>query len=222
MPRIFDAFEQGGATVTRQFGGLGLGLAICKALVDLHHGSIRAESGGPGLGSTFIVELPSATPAVLERQADAQPVVDRKSRQIRVLLVEDHLDTAHTLSRLLHRSGFVVVRATDVATAAARAEAENFDVLVSDLGLPDGNGYDVIRRIRAHQIVPAIAMSGYGMDEDVRRTREAGFTEHLVKPIDVPQLIAAGKRPRLIYAPGANAPGDARQGTLSAAARRRM
>jgi PAS domain S-box-containing protein len=194
LPRIFNAFEQGEANVTRQFGGLGLGLAICKALVDLHHGSIRAESDGPGLGSTFIIELPSATPSVLEKQADAEPVEDRKSGQIRVLLVEDHPDTALTLSRLLHRSGFVVVRVPDVATAGAKAEAETFDVLVSDLGLPDGSGYDVIRRVRAHQIVPGIAMSGYGMEDDVRRTREAGFMEHLVKPIDLAKLIAAIRR----------------------------
>jgi PAS domain S-box-containing protein len=194
LPRIFNAFEQGDTNVTRQFGGLGLGLAICKALLDLHHGSIRAESDGPGRGSTFIIELPSATPSALEKQPDAEPVEDRKSRQIRVLLVEDHPDTALTLSRLLHRSGFVVARASDVASAAAKAEAETFDVLVSDLGLPDGNGYDVIRRVRAHQIVPGIAMSGYGMDDDVRRTREAGFLEHLVKPIDVPKLIAAIRR----------------------------
>ena len=194
LPRIFNAFEQGDTNVTRQFGGLGLGLAICKALVDLHHGSIRAESDGPGRGATFIVELPCATPSDLEKQPDAQSVEDPKLRQIRVLLVEDHPDTAVTLSRLLRRSGFVVAGAPDVATAAAKAEAETFDVLVSDLGLPDGSGYDVIRRVRAHQIVPGIAMSGYGMDNDVRRTREAGFTEHLVKPIDVPQLIAAIRR----------------------------
>ncbi len=194
LPRIFNAFEQGDAKVTRQFGGLGLGLAICKALVELHHGSIRAESAGPGQGSTFIIELPGATPAALAKPDDAALVEEGKTRQLRLLLVEDHADTALTLSRLLRRAGFVVVAAADVASAAARAEAEAFDVLISDLGLPDGSGYEVIRRVRAHQIVPGIAMSGYGMDEDVRRTREAGFTEHLVKPVEVTQLIAAIRR----------------------------
>jgi PAS domain S-box-containing protein len=194
LPRIFNAFEQGDAQVTRQFGGLGLGLAICKALVDLHHGSIRAESAGAGQGATFIIELPEAPPSVLEKAAAALPADDEISRQLRVLLVEDHPDTALTLSRLLRQAGFVVVRASDVSSAAATAGTESFDVLVSDLGLPDGSGYDVIRRVRAHQIVPGIAMSGYGMEEDVRRTREAGFTEHLVKPVEVSQLIAAIRR----------------------------
>jgi DNA-binding response OmpR family regulator len=95
---------------------------------------------------------------------------------------------------LLGRAGYAVLTAADVAGAAATAEREPFDLLICDLGLPDGNGRDVISRVRAHRLVPAIAMSGYGMDEDVRRSREAGFTEHLVKPIDVQQLIAAIRR----------------------------
>lgn len=194
LPRIFNAFEQGDANVTRRFGGLGLGLAICKALVDLHSGTIRAESAGSGHGSTFIIELPGAAPAALVKPADAASAGHQKTRQLRLLLVEDHADTARALSLLLGRAGYDVITASDVAGAAAAAEREPFDLLISDLGLPDGNGHDVIRRVRAHRIVPAIAMSGYGMDEDVRRSREAGFTEHLVKPIDVPQLITAIRR----------------------------
>jgi PAS domain S-box-containing protein len=194
LPRIFDAFEQGEERITRQFGGLGLGLAICKALVDLHRGSIRAESDGAGQGATFVVELPGAAPATLARPTDAAPIDVAGPRQIRVLVVEDHADTARTLSRLLRGAGFGVVTVADVAGAEATAEAEAFDVLVSDLGLPDGSGYEVIRRVHAHRIVPGIAMSGYGMDEDVRRCHEAGFTEHLVKPIEITQLIAAIRR----------------------------
>ncbi len=197
LPRIFNAFEQGDASVTRQFGGLGLGLAISKAVVDLHQGSILAESAGPGQGATFVIELPGAAPAPAADSAGIAPAgvgKARRLRQLRVLLVEDHADTSRTLVRLLRRQGFVVVSAADVASATARAETEAFDVLVSDLGLPDGNGDEVIRRVRASQIVPGIAMSGYGMEEDVRRSREAGFTEHLVKPIDVSQLVAAIRR----------------------------
>jgi PAS domain S-box-containing protein len=194
LPRIFNAFEQGDASVTRQFGGLGLGLAICKALVDLHGGTIRAESAGSGQGSTFIVELPGAAPAALAKLSNAISPEHQSTRPLRLLLVEDHADTARALSLLLSRAGYAVITASDVEGAAAAAEREPFDLLISDLGLPDGNGHDVIRRVRAHRIVPAIAMSGYGMDEDVRRSREAGFTEHLVKPIDVPQLITAIRR----------------------------
>jgi CheY-like chemotaxis protein len=191
LPRIFNAFEQGDASVTRQFGGLGLGLAICKALIDLHGGTIRAESAGPGQGSTFIIRLPSATSPALRDAPGATTVDHEKTRRLRILLVEDHADTARTLTRLLKRAGYTVITASDVAGAAAAAEREPVDLLISDLGLPDGNGHDVIRRVRAHRIIPAIAMSGYGMDEDLRRSRQAGFTEHLVKPVDISLLLTA-------------------------------
>ncbi len=194
LPRIFDAFEQGDASVTRQFGGLGLGLAICKALVELHRGTIRAESTGPSHGSTFVIELPVGAFAAIEKSSDATPAQNGKSAQLTLLLVEDHPDTARTLSRLLRRAGFAVITASDVASACAAAEREPFDLLISDLGLPDGSGYEIMRRVRETRSVPGIAMSGYGMEADVRRSHEAGFTEHLVKPVDVPELVAAIRR----------------------------
>ena len=194
LPRIFDAFEQGGVKVTRQFGGLGLGLAISKSLVELHRGSIRAESAGPGQGSTFMLELPEAAPDTAGKSPHFAPPESGEQPRMRLLLVEDHLDTARTISRLLRAAGFAVTTATDVASASAAASKEPFDVLVSDLGLPDGDGYEIMRRIRAIRSVPGIAMSGYGMNEDRRRSQEAGFTEHLVKPIDLPQLVAAIRR----------------------------
>ena len=194
LPRIFDAFEQGGTTVTRQFGGLGLGLAICKALVELHHGTIRAESSGEGKGATFIIELPGAAPLVKATDAVAPAAGAQGGRQLRLLVVEDHADTARTLARLLGRAGFAVVTASNVASALATAERETFDVLISDIGLPDGCGTDVMRGVRARSNVPGIAMSGYGMEEDVRRSREAGFSEHLVKPVDADKLKEAIRR----------------------------
>ena len=194
LPRIFDAFEQGSLNVTRQFGGLGLGLAISKALLELHHGSIRAESAGPGQGSAFIIELPGRSADTVGKAAQAPPSESEKQPKMRLLLVEDHSDTALTISRLLRNAGFAVTTASDVASASAAAERESFDLLVSDLGLPDGDGYEIMRRICAIRSVPGIAMSGYGMNEDRRRSREAGFAEHLVKPIDVPQLIEAIRR----------------------------
>ena len=194
LPRIFDAFEQGSAKVTRQFGGLGLGLAICKALVELHGGSIRAESPGVGKGATFILEMPGAAAATKATHADAPTTGGEATPQLRLLVVEDHADTARTLTRLLSRAGFAVVAVTDVASAVATAGHESFDVLISDLGLPDGTGYEILSRLGAARTMPGIAMSGYGMDEDIRRSREAGFAEHLVKPIEIPQLIAAIRR----------------------------
>lgn len=194
LPHIFDAFEQGGVKVTRQYGGLGLGLSICKALVELHGGSIRAESAGPTRGSTFIIELPGQAPDTAQKAPVSAAAQSGKRPPLRVLLVEDHLDTAQTISHLLRSAGFTVTTPSDLASASAAVEGEPFDVVICDLGLPDGDGYELMRRIRAIRSVPGIAMSGYGMSEDRRRSQEAGFSEHLVKPIDIPQLIAALRR----------------------------
>lgn len=194
LPHIFNAFEQGGAGVTRQFGGLGLGLAISKALVELHHGTIRAESAGAGQGATFVIELPGRAMTATAKIRLATPPRQEKTPNLRLLVVEDHADTARTLAILLQRAGFKVTTAPNVAKAIAVAENEPFDLLVSDLGLPDGTGYDVMRSVRSTLGVPGIAMSGFGMEEDVRRSREAGFAEHLVKPIDVSELVSAIRR----------------------------
>ena len=194
IPRLFNAFEQGNAGVTHQFGGLGLGLAISKAVVDLHGGTIRAESDGLDKGATFVVEL-----ATVSRAPDAKAAPPRRApangkRLPRVLLVEDHADTARALTRLLQRSGYPVTTANNVADALRLADAEPFDVVVSDLGLPDATGYDLMRQLRQRHAIKGIALSGYGMDEDMRRSREAGFVDHLTKPISLPQLEAVLRR----------------------------
>ena len=111
-----------------------------------------------------------------------------------MLLVEDHADTARILSRQLSKAGVTVLQASDVKSAIRLAEREPLDLLVSDLGLPDGTGYDIMRCMHSVHGIPGIAMSGYGMEEDMRRSREAGFAEHLVKPIDLRELIAAIRR----------------------------
>jgi PAS domain S-box-containing protein len=193
LPHIFDAFEQGDARVTRQFGGLGLGLTIAKALVELHGGTIRAESAGSGQGATFIIELPGEQPASESATPPAVPDGEVPGR-LRLLIVEDHEDTARALSRLMTKAGYEVSIAGNVATALALAGRETFDLLISDLGLPDGTGYDVMTGLQKIQPLPGIAMSGYGMEGDVRRSREAGFGDHLVKPVEVPKLIAAIRR----------------------------
>jgi PAS domain S-box-containing protein len=193
LPRIFDAFEQG-AGITRQFGGLGLGLAISKALVELHGGTIRAESSGPAQGSIFTVRIPRQEGIIHPAGFDALPPPTVEGPPLRLLLVEDHADTARTLARLLQNAGFQVEVVHDVAAALQVGRRLPFDVLVSDIGLPDGTGYDVLKGLGSGDVPPAIAMSGFGMDEDLRRSREAGFAEHLVKPVNIQELMQAIRR----------------------------
>jgi PAS domain S-box-containing protein len=187
LPKIFDAFEQGDVRVTRKFGGLGLGLAISKALVELHSGSIQVESPGVGEGCAVTIELPAAVPQAANLAVERSNVPP-PDQLLRLLIVEDHADTALLLKRLLEGSGFAVETAGSVAEALKAADGTHFDVLVSDLGLPDGTGCELMRQMRDRHPLKGIAMSGYGMEEDLRRSREAGFSEHLVKPVDISSL----------------------------------
>jgi len=184
LPKIFNAFEQAGRT---QFGGLGLGLAISKTLVDAHHGEINAESKGRDRGAKFIVSFPTCERNVAPALADA-PHAKTKRKSVRLLLVEDHEDTNRALTNMLRRRGYEVIPAKDVHSALDIATSKQFDVLVSDIGLPDGSGLDLLKALRAKREVFGIALSGYGMEEDIRRSGEAGFSHHLVKPVDVNKL----------------------------------
>jgi len=190
LTRIFNAFEQGDPATTRQFGGLGLGLAISRALIDLHGGSIHAESEGKGKGATLIMHLPSDM--LPDDSFQRKPVPDVLVKEtLKLLVVEDHSDTALALKNLLTKSGYAVTMANNIATALSMAGTEKFDVVISDLGLPDGDGIEMISQLQKLQAIPAIAMSGFGRDEDIRRSRDAGFNAHLVKPVDFAQLKAA-------------------------------
>ncbi len=192
--RIFDAFEQESRGITRRYGGLGLGLAICKALVERHGGAISVHSAGKDKGSTFTVRLATA-PAPRPRPANSPSPYDSNANQpLNILLVEDHEMTARVMCKLLGKLGYSVTLAADVETAKRAVDGARFDLVISDLGLPDGTGLDVMKHIRGRYGVPAIAVSGYGMEEDVRLSKEAGFVEHLVKPVDLPKLQAAIQR----------------------------
>lgn len=193
LETIFRPFEQAGREGDHRFGGLGLGLAIARAIVDLHGGIIQAESRGPGEGATFVVELPRvADQAPGVTSSEQGPELEERienTPSVRLLLVEDHEPTLAVLKRLLVRAGHQVVTAGSVASASAAAEAGRFDVVISDLGLPDGTGLEVMSRLRAIEPrLRGIALSGYGMEEDIRRSMEAGFSAHLVKPVDFDQL----------------------------------
>jgi PAS domain S-box-containing protein len=193
LPQIFDAFEQGGQDVTRLFGGLGLGLAISKALVDLHGGAITAESAGRGLGATFTLTLAATAPDPAAASAlPAPPAETAGHAGLRILLVEDHADTREALADLLRMYGHEVTVAGSLAAALALAATERFDLVVSDLGLPDGSGLDLMPQIRALSPydVKGICLTGYGMEEDIRKSREAGFLAHLTKPVNFQELAA--------------------------------
>jgi PAS domain S-box-containing protein len=188
--RLFRPFEQGAGPVVRGYGGLGLGMAIARALMEMQGGSIAASSDGPGAGSTFTLSIPLAE---MEHGA-ACPLRDAATtappRACRILLVEDHADTARALRRLLERAGHQVLVADSMRDALARVREGGLDLMLSDIGLKDGTGLELIRDVRAFTAMPAVALTGFGMDEDVIRCRDAGFNEHLTKPIDFRKLEA--------------------------------
>lgn len=193
LPLIFNAFEQGGAQLTRRFGGLGLGLTISKAIVEMHGGTIQAHSAGKGKGASFLVTLPlSVVEPCSETGAPVSTPLSHAAPGLKILLVEDHADTARIMRRLLRLGGHRVEIASDAGTATAMMEADRFDLLLSDLGLPDASGLELLRQLRrrGHNL-PAIALSGYGQEGDILQSREAGFAIHLTKPVDPDQLTRA-------------------------------
>jgi PAS domain S-box-containing protein len=183
MPKLFTAFEQG----TRSGEGLGLGLAICKAVLEMHQGRIKAANKSSGQGAVFTVEL-KTIPAL----SDIAPVQRKpaavSSRKLNILIVEDHDNTATVMSKLLKHNGHEVVTASTVRQALEVLRTTPLDLLVSDLGLPDGNGFQVMRELAKISDAKGIAISGYGMEEDLERSSRAGFSAHLTKPIDVQKL----------------------------------
>lgn len=201
ISRIFDAFQQESRETTRTFGGLGLGLAISRAIVELHHGHLTAYSAGTNRGSTFRLELPEASAESLVTKGIGQSTSseslhpkpsesDEKPSSLSILLVEDHSDTRETLARMLRRRGHQVHLATTVAAARDLAPTlPHLHVLISDFGLPDGDGLDVLHNLKTlHPTINAIVLSGFGMEEDIEKTRAAGFAHHLTKPVEFAKL----------------------------------
>src|SRR5207248_3026592 len=184
LPKIFDAFEQGSRT---KLGGLGLGLAISKTLVEAHGGTIRAESAGWNQGARFMVTFPTSAKAD-EKAAPPILAATPHRQNKRILLVEDHEDTNRSLTNLLRLRGYHVESANNVESAIELSAADQFDVLISDLGLPDGSGIDLIKKLHSALPVFGIALTGFGMEDDVRKSHQAGFKHHLVKPIDLNKL----------------------------------
>jgi len=198
LARVFDAFAQGdhaSAASPHRFGGLGLGLAISRSLVALHDGEIQASSPGQNQGSVFTISLPISMPLGALKHASvptpsAQSASPVSATHLRILLVEDHAPTRTALKHLLTRRRYDVECAGSVAEARDVAAHGTFDVLVTDIGLPDGSGYDLMEDFSRKYGLKGIALTGYGMEMDHQRSRNAGFIKHLTKPLTIQTLDA--------------------------------
>jgi PAS domain S-box-containing protein len=205
LPYIFDRFKQADASTTRHHGGLGLGLAIVKQLVELHGGSVRAESAGLGKGATFIVSFPLLALHVppderesqnsLSKLRDVPPLPTISLKSITVLVVDDEPDARHLLKRLLESAGAAVHLARSAEDGMAQLLAKPVDVLICDIGMPDEDGYSLMRRIRAlddsqKSEVAAVALTAYARLVDRTAAIRAGFQNHLPKPVEPAELLA--------------------------------
>jgi signal transduction histidine kinase/ActR/RegA family two-component response regulator len=191
LPSVFEPFSQGARTLARSQGGLGLGLALVKKLVEMHGGEARADSAGVGLGSVFTIDLPCPR-CEGDAQAGARPTDAQAFRPLRVIVVDDNEDAADSLATLLRVQGHAVAVAYTGQDALLQAERERPDAMVVDIGLPDMDGYQLGAMLRARPAlrgVVLIAATGYGGEQDRIRAREAGFAHHLVKPVDMAALV---------------------------------
>src|SRR6476661_8096409 len=193
MQRIFDPFEQGNRSFEHRFGGLGLGLAISKSLAQAHGGTLTAQSGGRDRGSTFIFSMPTLSPTEATN-IPHKTSTEASQHGLKILLVDDHQDTCAALEKLLARRGHLVAVSHDVRSAMDAAVRNKFDLLISDVALPDGTGMDLMMQLRAIGNVPGIAISGFGNNDDIERSLQAGFSQHLIKPIKLDKLEAAIER----------------------------
>jgi hypothetical protein len=189
IARLFVPFEQADRTQARRYGGLGLGMAISSALVELLEGNLVAQSAGLGRGSVFTVTFATVEP----RAQHHEPVRASKAGhgKVKILVIEDHVETARALVRLLQNRGFRAESVGTVAEALETVKRDNFDILLCDLGLPDATGFEFMEKIRQDRNgTPAVALTGFGMQQDIERAQAAGFNAHLTKPVNLQKLEA--------------------------------
>ena len=193
LKRVFTAFAQGDHAQggSHRFGGLGLGLAISQKLVELHSGRIEASSEGRDKGATFTIQLPLSESEGQKNDTHAPTPLNHSqlpARGWQILLVEDHGPTRKVLLNLLTRRNFTVLTAASMAEARSVASANKIDLLISDIGLPDGNGYELMNEMSQAYGLNGIALTGYGMEEDIQKSKNVGFITHLIKPVRIQSL----------------------------------
>jgi PAS domain S-box-containing protein len=190
--RVFDLFAQAERTPDRSVGGLGIGLALVKSLVNLHHGTVTAHSNGVGLGSEFTIHLPLVKPLALPRQQASIQRISPSLKRLRLMVVDDNTDAADMLAMLLEIAGHDVVVENSSRRALERAQADAPDVFLLDIGLPDMDGIELAQHLRLHPATnkaTLIAVTGYGNEQDRKNAADAGFNHHFVKPVDTEKLI---------------------------------
>jgi CheY-like chemotaxis protein len=193
LSQIFDLFTQADRSLDRSQGGLGIGLYICRRLIEMHGGNIAASSRGVGHGASFSMRLPLLQqPAAEDTESQDAQRARAADTSKRVLIVDDNVDSAVTLSWLLAEQGYAVHIAHDGAGGLKAAQDFKPDILLLDIGLPGMNGYELGRRLRADGFASAymVAISGYARESDVEKSRLSGFDHHFAKPVDLDQLIA--------------------------------
>jgi len=195
LPRVFSMFEQGGPSTRPKFGGLGLGLTISRSIVEQHGGHLGASSEGHGRGATLTLELP-VVGAPISRPSLPPPTPDKRMshRSLKILMVEDNKDTLNYFSQMLMQRGHVVLTASNLAMALRVASETDFEVLISDIELPDGSGLELMWKLRSKDALKGIALSGFGSSDDVEQSHCAGFSEHLTKPVEFRHLEEAIQR----------------------------
>ena len=191
LPKVFEMFRQGDARASREHAGMGIGLALVQQLVQLHEGSVTADSEGPGKGTTITLRLPA--------QAEANAIVPKARKavatdlgQVTVLVVDDDSDTTDLLRYLLEMNGATVITANSGSEALSLAGERDFDVVVSDISMPSMDGFEFVRRLRSlpgKEDVRVIALTGFGREEDVEHARNEGFVAHVTKPLDIEALL---------------------------------
>lgn len=193
LPRVFDMFAQVGGTKERSQGGLGIGLALVRQLVEMHGGQVEAHSAGAGTGSKFTVRLQAAAaPTLAERGPEAHPLHAGQESGVRVLVVDDNVDSAETMAQFLGILGYQTLTAHDGLAAVSAAAQFQPKVVVLDIGLPHLNGHEAARRIRegpGGDAMLLVALSGWGQAEDRQKSKEAGFDRHFVKPVELEALM---------------------------------